>query len=221
LLFGADIEDAMVQTKKIAAHLWRLGVCCAVAVGAGAATWVDPPPAEEARANIPHGSHVGTAPKTQVALTQDQVPSQPSAPRSGIEITEWRFSDHLAGDPNQPPQGNIVPGRPLYLWMALDGTQAAIDNMRANQGVKIQVHWVRETGSGAPNLVTELTIGQPGLASTLEQQVRRQGFFKWHSWARKDALSPGTWMVSLTYPDGTPLQCSPDPHPCQFKINVG
>ena len=64
-------------------------------------------------------------------------------------------------------------------------------------------------------------IGRPELAGALEQQVRRGGFFEWHSWAEKDHLSAGTWTVSVTYPDGQPLPCGPDAQPCRFTINVG
>ena len=35
--------------------------------------------------------------------------------------------------------------------------------------MKIQVHWARETTNGAPNLVTELTVGRPDLVDTLQQ----------------------------------------------------
>jgi hypothetical protein len=78
------------------------------------------------------------------------------------------------------------------------------------------------TSPGAPDLVTELTIGRPELASIFVDQVRRDGHFQWHSWARKDALSPGRWTVSLTYPDGQPVLCgSPPGGACRFSIDVG
>jgi hypothetical protein len=190
----------MVQTRRVAAHLWRIGVCCAVAIGTGAATWIDPPPADEAQVDRGQGSRIEAAPRSSIASnpqSDDKRPLQVSAPQSGIEVTQWRFSDRLPSPSDQPPQNSIAPRRPLYLWIALAGKQAAIDGMRANHRLTIEVHWVRETsetGTGAPSLVTELTIGRPGLAETLEEQVRRRGFFEWHSWARKDTLSPGTYL---------------------------
>ena len=117
----------------------------------------------------------------------------------------------------------MPPGQPLYLWMTLDGAQTAIDRMQSSP-LTIQVHWVRENPEatpGAPDLMTDLTIGRPDMAATLEGVVRRSGCFEWHSWARKDTLSPGTWTVSLTYPDGQPLLCGRDAEPCRFTINVG
>jgi hypothetical protein len=83
---------------------------------------------------------------------------------------------------------------------------------------------VRESVSGpagVANLVTDLTIGRPGFADAFEEQVRRRGFFEWHGWARKDALSPGMWTVSLTSSDGQLLLCGQDAQPCRFTINVG
>jgi hypothetical protein len=146
---------------------------------------------------------------------------QPSDLESGIEVVQWRFGDHAGNTVGQSLQSDIVAGRPVYLSMTLEGTQASIDAIRADHQLKIQVRWTRETANGAPNLVTELTVGRPDLADTLEQQVRRKGFFEWHSWARKDTLSPGTWTISLTYPDGQPLPCGHEAQPCRFRIDVG
>ena len=128
-----------------------------------------------------------------------------------MTVARWEFSP-------------TVSGRSVYLSMTLDGTQKAIDRMRAGPPLTIQVHWTRDnagSASGTPNLVTDLTIGRPGLATTLDADVRRKGYFEWHTWARKDNLSPGAWTVSVTYPDGQPLLCGPDAHPCSFAINVG
>jgi len=190
-------------------------------MAAGAATWVDPPPAKK--------SPVEVAPRSAIALTpplQSQGAPQyrSDTPQSGIEVTEWTFGNNLESAQRQAPQGNVAPGRPLYLWMTLNGTQPAIDRMRADGTLTIEVRWMRETGeaaAGAPNLVTALTIGRPGVVDTLEQQVRRKGFFEWHSWARKDMLGRGTWTVSLTSPDGQALLCGRDAQPCRFTINVG
>jgi hypothetical protein len=108
--------------------------------------------------------------------------------------------------------------------MTLDGGAAAVDYIRSRGGIAIEVHWTRESQTGtraAPNLVTRLSIGHRGLAGALAAEVRRSGFFVWHSWAEKSTLSPGTWAVSLTYPDGRPLACGQPPTPCRFRIAVG
>ena len=205
----------------------RFGICCLIAIAAGAANWVDPLPAANIPTATPQPPAMRAGAKSPVTIAlgnPDVAASRASGPESGLEVAQWRLTDRLADGPSQPSEATIVSGRPAYLWMVLDGTQKAVDSMRANHGLTIQVHWIRdtsETGAGAPNLTTELAIGQPGLADTFEQQVHRRGSFKWHSWARKDALSPGTWTVSLTYEDGKPLACAPDAKPCQFTIRVG
>jgi len=165
------------------------------------ATWINPPPVGESRVNV--------AP--QPGVTAPSQSGGEATPDAGITVNHWQFSP-------------AVPGQPVYLSMTLAGSQAAIDRMRAEGVLTIRVHWVREnpgTAPGAPNLVTDLTIGRPGLSDALEQEVRRKGFFEWHSWARKDMLGTGTWTVSLTYPDGQPLSCGADAQPCRFTINVG
>ena len=68
--------------------------------------------------------------------------------------------------------------------------------------------------------MTDLTIDRPGLAATLEGAVLRSGYFEWHSWARKDALSLGIWTVMLTSSDGQLLICGKEMQPCRFSISV-
>lgn len=212
----------MFQARELAAKLCRVGVWGVILIGTGAANWIDPAPLGTAQSGTSTAPAVTPAnPAVSILRGAQRAAIPATAPAtSGLTVTQWRFSDRLAADPNQPPQGNIVAGSPLYLWLVLDGTQAAVDGMRGNRGLAIQVHWARDSASGAPDLVTPLTVGRPGLADTFEQQVQRKGFFEWHSWARKDTLSPGAWTVSLTYPDGSPLSCGQDAQPCRFQINV-
>ena len=190
-------------------RITRTVLCSVVLTVTGAATWVNPPPAEGPSPAVLHGSRTEAPPQSK-AVAAPEV-SGGSASGSGISVARWEFSP-------------AIPGRPVYLSMTLDGTRAAIDRMQAGPPLTIQVHWVRDnagTAPGAPDLVTDLTIGQPGRAAALDGDVRRRGHFEWHTWARKDNLSPGPWTVSVTDPDGQPLSCGPDAQPCRFTINVG
>jgi hypothetical protein len=180
----------------VKAQIPRFVVAIAVPIATGAATWVNPPPAAE----------MAQPAASMPARSEASVGSQ----GSGITVSRWQFSP-------------AVPGRPVYLSMTLDGTQATIDRMQTGP-LRIAVHWVRENAAatpGPPNLVTDLTIGRPDLAGALAGEVRRKGFFEWHSWVRKDAVGPGTWTVSLTYSDGQPLLCGQEAQPCRFTLNVG
>jgi hypothetical protein len=196
------------------AQVRRLVFYFTIAMVTGAATWINPPTAEGPPPTAPQGSRIEAAPleaAPQAKAVAAPQASDESASGSGITVARWEFSP-------------ATPGRLVYLSMTLDGTQAAIDRMQAGPPLTIQVHWVRDNAAaapGAPNLVTNLTIGRPGLAATLDGDVRRKGYFEWHTWARKDYLSPGPWTVSVTYPDGQPLTCGPDAQPCRFTINVG
>jgi hypothetical protein len=69
--------------------------------------------------------------------------------------------------------------------------------------------------------VTPLSVGDPRLADRLEHEVREKGHFDWPAWARKDTLSPGRWVVSLTDPDGRTLPCAAPPGPSHFTIEIG
>jgi hypothetical protein len=191
---------------RTAVYVGRFVACSVTLMITAGATWINPPaqpgapPAERSQAPIALHPESGIVPNTGTDAVAD----------SGITVTRWEFSP-------------AVPGRPVYLSMTLGGTQTAIDRMQSGP-LAIQVHWVRENAGaepGAPNLVTDLTIGRPDLTGALGGEVRRKGFFEWHSWARKDTLGPGTWTVSLTYRDGQPLRCAPDAQPCRFTLNVG
>jgi hypothetical protein len=220
---------------RTAVHVAWFAVCAGVLIATGAAVWIVPPwtamrertsipavkPSQVAQVAIPvvQTSQVAMIPPLQ----RDASPQSASGatPALGLTVAQWGFSHDLGAAQSQVPQDSVPPGQPLYFWMTLDGTQMAIDRMQTGP-LTIQVHWVRENATpGAPNLVTDLTIGRPDMAATLEGAVRRSGYFEWHSWARKDTLSPGTWTVSLTYPDGQPLLCGRDAEPCHFTINVG
>lgn len=203
----------------------RLALCTAAALAATAAGWVAPPPetAPPARALPP------PAPPAAPAARFHRPPPPPApaaAPQaslgSGLSVTQWGFR---SGGGRAVPAGGTAPaGRPLTLWFTLDGTQAAIDRLRARGAIAIEVRWHREAAGGAPgapDLTTRLTVGQGGLADSFAAEVRRAGFFVWHGWAEKSALSPGNWTVSLTYADGRPLVCGDPPAPCRFHLTVG
>jgi hypothetical protein len=134
-----------------------------------------------------------------------------------LVVAQWGFGHSLENSRRQELQGNGDRGRPLYLWMTLNGTQAAVDRMRTGPRPTIEVHWMREDGS-VPASVVELTIGGPSVADALERQVQRRGFFEWYSWIRKKALGTGRWAVALTYSNGQPLLCGQDAQPCRFTI---
>ena len=231
----------MVSIKRMAVGLCRLGAC-AVAIGVGVAVGsgsyplrkpqLDAPPATRAETPATQSGPPLEAPisksseaPSQIAANIENAPrAQPSAAMPRIEVAQWHLSDQAENLPNRSPQSDFAAGRPVYLSMTLDGTQEAVDGMRANHPLNIEVHWVRDAGPspiGAPNLVTSLTIGRRDLADRFEQRVRSQGFFEWHSWARKDTLSPGDWTVSVTRPNGQPVACGHDGQPCQFSIHVG
>jgi hypothetical protein len=95
--------------------------------------------------------------------------------------------------------------------------------MQSRRGLRVVVRWRLENGPtpAAPDLVTVLPVGDPGLADRLEHEVRQTGYFRWPTWVRKDTLGPGRWQVSLTDPDGYPLPCAAPRTLCRFTIDVG
>ncbi|MGC2411412.1 MAG: hypothetical protein WA459_01780 [Stellaceae bacterium] len=181
-------------------------------IATGASDRINPPP---------DSGPSSTELQQQPQLAALPPPYEASSP---VDVAAWGFADSLPGA-RDGASSAAIPGRPLYLWMTINGGPAAVDRLAAEGRLAIEVHRNREaTGAtaGAPDLVTELTVGRPELASIFAQKVRTEGHFQWHSWTRKDSLSPGRWTVSLTYPDGQAVLCGSSPGaPCRLSIDVG
>lgn len=183
----------------------------AAALAATAVGTVAPAPTGAANtASPPTGPGARTGTNTAVAVA--------AGPQAPIAVSTWGFSQTGPGGP--PPAAGATAGRPIYVWFTLDGGQAAVDQLKSGAPMAIQVHWTNDNPGGhAPPLTTSVSVGRPGLASTFEGEIKRTGSFTWHSWTRKDVLSPGRWTVSLTAPDGQPIACGQAP--CQLSFDVG
>jgi hypothetical protein len=182
-------------------------------------------PTTTGSAAAPQGSQAAAAaptppPAAPAAATAGQATPAAGAPAS-LLVVKWSLGARLQGNPN----GGLAAGQPLYLTLTVQGGQAAVDQLHAEGGIPIIVHWTRDndgTANGAPGLTSELTVGRPGIAPALAGEVEHQGHFEWHTWTRKDTLSPGQWSVSLTYPDGRPVMCGQSAaEPCRFSVNIG
>jgi hypothetical protein len=174
-------------------------------------------------------THAEAAPPR--AATAEQAPAENTSPPAhgvassgpaSLLVVKWSLGGRLQGNPD----GGLPAGQPLYLSLTVQGGQSAVDQLRNAGGIPIIVHWTRDdggsTGKSAPDLTSELTIGRPGIAAALAGEVEHQGHFAWHTWTRKDTLTPGQWSVSLTYPDGAPVMCGQSAaEPCRFSINIG
>lgn len=107
----------------------------------------------------------------------------------------------------------------------LPAVGAFIAGIGDSGAVTIEVHWSRAGAPtiGAPDLATNLAIGSRARVGRLSREVQQRGYFQWHSWAQKDTLSPGRWIVSLTYPDpdGRPVRWGNYRAPCRLTMDVG
>jgi hypothetical protein len=192
----------------------HLAFCCALLIGGTGARWITPPPEPQGPEAAPAPSH---PPYAGAAVRQPGGTARPS-----LAVTQWSLRSGNGEDVSAT--GYAPAGQPLTLRITLAGNAAAVAAMRGRGSIAIEIHWTRESAgaaAGAPNLITRLSIGHPGLADRLAAEVRRTGFFAWHSWAQKNSLSPGVWDVSLTYPNGRLLSCGTPPAPCRFRIRVG
>lgn len=192
----------------------------AFAAGPMAPTAHDPHPIDTPTAAAVAATAVGAPAPGTAASGMTTTTATTTGPQAPISVASWGFSQTGPGGP--PPAPVATSGRPVYVWFTLDGGQAAVDQLRGGSQVAIQVHWTNDNPNPsvhAPPLTTNLSVGRPDLAATFQGEVQRTGSFQWHSWTRKDALSPGRWTVSLTAPDGQPITCGQAP--CQLSFDVG
>jgi hypothetical protein len=194
----------------------------------GGASWVNPgavapphaaasPPASAGSSRAPTASR-----STPATLVSTPVATAPATDAAGtLAVADWRLGHVSRPSAGEAAPAQAAPGRPIYLSMTLTGGEAAVERLRREGHLRIQVHWHNQSGGGAPDLVTDLTVGNAGFVPTFEAQIRRKGAFEWHSWARKDRLSPGSWTVSVTDPDGQALPCGKTGAACRISFNIG
>ncbi|HZU89692.1 MAG TPA: hypothetical protein VE993_10595, partial [Stellaceae bacterium] len=147
-----------------------MALCIALLLGGTGARWITPPEPQGAPVR-PHPRRAGTA---------AWQPGGGSA-RPPLAVTQWSLKSGNGEDASAT--GRAPAGRPLTLRITLAGNAAAVAALRDRGSLAIEVHWTREPAGavpGAPNLVTRLSIGHPGLADRLAAEVRRTGFFAWH-----------------------------------------
>jgi hypothetical protein len=179
---------------------------------------IDSPKAAALAATAVAAPVSGTAPAPSPTTTSATASTVATGPQAPISVSTWGFSQ--TGPAGPPPVSGATTGRPIYIWFTLDGGQAAVDQLRGGSPMAIQVHWTSDSPAAhAPPLTTSLSVGRPDLAAAFQSEVQRAGSFQWHSWTRKDSLSPGRWTVSLTDPNGQPLTCGQAP--CQLSFDVG
>jgi hypothetical protein len=105
------------------------------------------------------------------------------------------------------------------LTLLFRGTEAALDRLKSDGRLAVEVHWLEGDEDAGEGPVTELPVGSPNLVSALAGEVKRYGFFTWHSWAQRRGSSSG---AVLTWPDGTPVPClSQQQQPCRLSFNAG
>lgn len=134
---------------------------------------------------------------------------------------------HGVGEDRQPRERleRADPDRPLTLWMKVSCSPEALDDLRADGKLPILHKWMRNAYSrlspvGILRMTDSISLsaGSADLFGGLELEARRRGQFDWRTWSTKCNLSRGSWLVRVTYADGSPVLCSGKP--CEYRINL-
>lgn len=148
-----------------------------------------------------------------------------------IEVAGVAWAREINRDSKQPVAtiSQAAPGQRLVLWMAVQGSDAALNQLAASGKLPLRHKWFRETISGIrpegvalPVDEIEIPVARAGLVAKLRQEVRSLGHFNWRTWSFKEKPGRGNWRVTLFYSDNTPVLCStPEGHqPCEYAIEV-
>ncbi|MFZ2266833.1 MAG: hypothetical protein WAV95_04565, partial [Azonexus sp.] len=148
-----------------------------------------------------------------------------------IEVAAMAWASEIGRDSKRPVAAisQAVSGRRLVLWMTVQGSEVALNQLAASGKLPIRHKWFRETISGIrpegvarPVDEIEIPVARAELVAKLRQEVRSVGHFNWRTWSAKDKPGPGNWRVTVFYADNTPVLCSTsDGHqPCEYEIEV-
>ena len=148
-----------------------------------------------------------------------------------IEIARAVWAGDVDRESKQPGPAltRSTPGRRLVLWMAVQGSAAALDQLTARGKLPIRHKWFRETlvgvrpeGVATPTDEIEIPAAQPGVVDKLRGEVAATGRFSWRTWSAKDQPGRGRWRVTVVHADNTPVLCpaSGGPKACEFQIDV-
>jgi len=154
-----------------------------------------------------------------------------SQPVPLIEVAGVAWAREINRDSKRPVAtiSQAAPGQRLVLWMAVQGSDAALNQLAASGKLPLRHKWFRETISGIrpegvalPVDEIEIPVARAGLVAKLRQEVRSLGHFNWRTWSFKEKPGRGNWRVTLFYSDNTPVLCStPEGHqPCEYAIEV-
>jgi hypothetical protein len=252
---GALLEDAGC-TSRLDRHAWReadaapcefrldLAALCGEA-GALPAVNAAAEPESASRAATEAAAEAGTSTEATTEAVAEPAPA--SAPRPVafasplplsrppavplIEIARAVWAGDVDRNSKQPGPAltRSAPGRRLVLWMAVQGSAAALDQLTARGKLPIRHKWFRETlvgvrpeGVATPTDEIEIPAAQPGVVDKLRGEVAATGRFSWRTWSAKDQPGRGRWRVTVVHADNTPVLCpaSGGPKACEFQIDV-
>lgn len=154
-----------------------------------------------------------------------------AAPAPLIEITRAVWAAEVNRESKQPVSllSRAVPGKPLVLWMSVQGSAAALEQLTARGKLPIRHKWFRETlvgirpeGVALPVDEIEIPAAHPDLLAKLRQEVGMLGHFNWRTWSAKERPGRGSWRVTVVYADNTPVLCvgSGGVRPCEYVIEA-
>ena len=251
----ALLEDAGC-TSRLDRHAWReadavpcefrldLAALCGEA-GAPPAVNAAAEPESASRAATEAAAEAGTSTKATTEAVAEPAPAPvprpvafasplplsrpPAVPLIEIARAVWAGDVDRNSKQPGPALTRSTPGRRLVLWMAVQGSAAALDQLTARGKLPIRHKWFRETlvgvrpeGVATPTDEIEIPAAQPGVVDKLRGEVAATGRFNWRTWSAKDQPGRGRWRVTVVHADNTPVLCpaSGGPKACEFQIDV-
>ena len=251
----ALLEDAGC-TSRLDRHAWReadavpcefrldLAALCGEA-GAPPAVNAAAEPESASRAATEAAAEAGTSTKATTEAVAEPAPAPvprpvafasplplsrpPAVPLIEIARAAWAGDVDRESKQPGPALTRSTPGRRLVLWMAVQGSAAALDQLTARGKLPIRHKWFRETlvgvrpeGVATPTDEIEIPAAQPGVVDKLRGEVAATGGFNWRTWSAKDQPGRGRWRVTVVHADNTPVLCpaSGGPLACEYQIDV-
>ncbi|MCZ6862912.1 MAG: hypothetical protein O7I42_22045 [Alphaproteobacteria bacterium] len=149
-----------------------------------------------------------------------------------LKVEDWAWAWQIDPDQVIPKNRLKNPTRtkspPLYIWFKISGGIDALEYMKATKShITILTKWQHVVGGILSSTESKkITIGRTSkhkfqtVLNILEEQVRKNGFFVWQTFARWDDVRRATYGVQLHYVDGfqDPILC--EGSPCRYEIGL-
>ena len=140
-----------------------------------------------------------------------------------VRIVDWAWTSAVGGHcPNQRRDVSGGLEEPILLWMRVEGSRAAWEQMRDRQRLPLIHVWewapfgMEFSPAGGQDVSDEFSASEsiplhetrPEVIDALEREINGRDFFDFRTWSQKDNVLSGRFQVRVVDQLGDELRCA-------------